>query len=156
MPPGPLNIPDCMGRFLLAPVLGHGRMAETYLAAVALVFGVILCFPDAVDTSQATRDPFFQWIGSWLAVPFFLKAYTSGYGVVGTIRGWSYSHTHRFIGAILGVALWGWYAAKFVIIGAVGSVGFPFASVAVFVCLRVMMLSLLRIPPAPILPPREA
>lgn len=134
--------------FFLLPVLGHGRMAESYLAAVAFVYGCILCFPDAVDTSQATRGPLFtDVIGSYLAVPFFAKAAMSGAGVIGVVRGWRSAHAFRFGGAFLGLALWGWYAAKFVAIGAVGTVGFPFTFVAIFICFRVLILSLLGIPP---------
>lgn len=142
-----------MNNLLLAPVLGHGRMVEAYLATVALLYGVILLFPDAADTSQATRGAFFNELGSLLGMPFLLKAYFSGYGVIGVIRGWPFSHGHRFTGALIGTALWGWYSAKFALIGAFGTVGFPFATVAVFVCFRVMVLSALHIPPI-LSPPR--
>lgn len=85
-------------------------------------------------------------IGSYLSIPFFLKAIFSGCGVVGVIRAWRYAHAFRFAGAVFGMALWGWYAAKFAVIGALGAVGFPFTAVAVLVCFRVMILAVLGIP----------
>lgn len=131
----------------LAPVLGHGRMAETYLAAVALLYGLILLIPGEVASSKATSGSVTELVGAYLAIPFLLKAYFSGYGVIGVIRAWPFTHTHRFIGGLLGITLWSWYSVKFILIGALGATGFPFVTVAVFVCFRVMVLAALRIPP---------
>jgi hypothetical protein len=132
---------------LLAPSLGHGRMMESYLTAVCALYGfILLVVPNAAISSQATRDVVFDELGRLIALPFLLKAALSGYGILGNIKGWRDANGFRFAGALAGFALFTWYVIKFLLIGAVGALGFPFALVAVAVCVRVMALSSIGLP----------
>lgn len=132
---------------LLAPHLGHGRMMETYLAAASLLYGVILMVvPDAPLDSQATRDAVFDEIGRLIALPFLATGSIAAYGIVGNIKGWHNANGFRFVGAVVGFALFTWYVLKFFLIGAIGTLGFPFALVSVGACVRVMFLSAIGLP----------
>lgn len=134
-------------RFVFTAAFGHGRMVEMYLTLVCGLYGMILLLvPDAALQSIATRGDFFAQHGRFMAIPFLFKFYLSGYGVLGNLNGWQYAQAHRIIGASFGIWLFGWYSIKFALLGAVATVGFPFATIAVFMCLRIMVLAAVGLP----------
>lgn len=134
-------------RILFTAAFGHGRMIETYLSLVCGLYGfILLVIPEAALQSQATRGDFFTQHGQLMAAPFLIKFYLSGYGVLGNLNGWKHFQLHRIIGAGFGIWLFGWYSMKFALIGAIATVGFPFATIAVFMCLRIMVLASIGLP----------
>lgn len=112
--------------------LGHGRMTEATLAAIAMIYGVLLfAVPSVPWESQATRDIAWHGYGHLIAVPFLLKALLTGLGLFTNIVGLQHSRFLRLCGASLGSGIWTWVLSKF----ALNGVPFTFGSVCAFIFL---------------------
>lgn len=133
-------------RLFAAPWLGHGRATECFLLGVGALYGAILLLPDAAFDSDATADLAWWGYGHWVALPLLIYAVLAGAGLFGNIRGWPLSRTWRFLGAMLGFAIWTWYAAKFAALGQLAAVGFPFSTIAAIFSIRIMGLALVGLP----------
>ncbi len=124
-------------------------MTECFLASVCAIYAVILLFaPNATLESQVTKDiTLFWWgYGRLLAIPFALKAVLTGGGLIANINGYAFSKHMRVSGACVGTMIWVWYATKFVLIGDIAFIGFPFVVVSFLMSIRIIGMSLADLP----------
>jgi hypothetical protein len=138
---------DLIASLFAAPWLGHGRAIECFLAIVAGLYGsLLLLIPEAAFDSKATVDIAWLGYGQYLALPLIIKASLTGTGLLLNIRGMRYSRQFRFLGALLGTLIWIFLAAKFLVLGLIASVGFPFCAPAALFSVRIMGMALADLP----------
>jgi hypothetical protein len=140
---------DAFSWFFIPPALGHGRKTEALLAATTLIIAALLILdPKSAYDSNATADlAWYYGYERWLFVPFLLKGVLSGSGVLLNIYGFRVSRVLRFCGAVTGVLIWTFLAAK---LGLTGSMlfAFPlFLTFGVYASVGIMMMAVLNLPP---------
>jgi len=98
---------------LITRYLAYGGALEIFLISLCLVYSTVIAVnPEALNTNPATRD-----VGQILMVPFLVKAIFQFIGLVFNIRGIKYAHAFRFIGAVTGACIWGWFIGRMVQFG---------------------------------------
>lgn len=135
---------DFVLKVFAGPWLGHGRATEAFMVLACLVhLSSVVLSVDPVGASRATQDlPYYGWPGFIIFVPFAVIALCSGLGLWFNIRGISHSQLLRFLGALVGVFTFVWYAWKFIHIDENSTLGFAFCIVYALKCTRIMGMSL--------------
>jgi len=131
---------------LAAPWLGHGRASECFLALVCAGYGTsLLVNPGMASDIPATVD--IAWTGNVriFALPYIIKALLTGSGLALNIYGSACSRQLRFLGGLVGLLIWTWWASKLYLIDAIG-LGFFFYVMAGIFSVRIMGLALANLP----------
>src|SRR3954467_13502907 len=107
-----------------APWLGHGRRLEAALALICGIYGMgLFLFPSLALDSKATFDLYWAGYGRTIGLPFLLKAFFTGLGVIANINAWRCSRFLRVCGALIGSFIWWAMIWKFAEYGSPFDVG---------------------------------
>lgn len=127
--------------------IGSGLASDVFLFNVAILYGVtILAVPSKLFATSALFDLAWGGWGRWLAVPFLIKATLTGTGIIMAIMEKRYARLFRFSGAVVGSIIWYWFIAKYLFVGEILALGFPFSIVGAAFSLRILAISWANLP----------
>lgn len=127
--------------------IGSGLASDVFLFGVTAIYAaLLLAVPGQMFDNKALFDLAWDGWGRWLAVPFLIKAILTGAGIVMTIMKKPYARFFRFSGSMVGSIIWYWFIAKYLFVGEILALGFPFSIVGAAFSLRILAISWANLP----------
>lgn len=130
-----ISIPKYLG----VPWFGDGRLAESSLAAVALLYGcMVALMPEATYRESIVGWDLESW-GRWLAIPLLVKSSLTGTGLLLNSLGQRYARYLRFSGAMLGCWIWSAFSIKYLKISDSHTLSLCFTTISTFASIRIIL-----------------
>lgn len=135
-----------IAEYLGVPWFGDGRSSELSLAAVALLYGLMVAFmPEATYRESIVGWDLESW-GRWLAIPLLVKSSLTGTGLLMNSLGHRRARYLRFSGATLGCWIWSAFSIKYLKIGDSHTLSFCFTTISTVASIRIILFVMGDIP----------